>query len=260
MMQHRPPHLSRRILIQIVSVLSISVMAGTATGAEPAGESTLQFWFVRHAESEINVASIAHSQPDDGVTYPLTAAGVQQAVALADALANVPITSIYSSTRLRAIQTSDAIAFRHRLAVNLAPEAVEIELGIPIDAPDGRQVYRDLLRKWVVDRDVNARIAEGESFADAQRRFLPFVRELMNRYVDDTGVIVVMSHGATLSVFVPVLATNVPADFALSHPLSNTSVIKTELRDGKLFCIEWAGIAQDGFGAPAPAAQQVRSR
>ena len=87
MMQHRRPHPSRRILTQIVSVLGISVIAGTAAGAEPAGERTLQIWFVRHAESEINVASTKHSQPDDGVTYPLTPAGVQQAIALADALA-----------------------------------------------------------------------------------------------------------------------------------------------------------------------------
>jgi 2,3-bisphosphoglycerate-dependent phosphoglycerate mutase len=259
MMQLRRSQLSRRTLLHIVSVVGIAI-AGTAFAAERPGEATPQFWFVRHAESEINVGSTAHSQPDEGVTYPLTATGVQQASALADALADTPIISIYSSTRLRAIQTSDAIAFRHRLAVNLAPEAVEIELGIPIDAPDGRQLYRDLLRKWVVDRDMNARIAEGENFADAQRRFLPFVRELMNRHVDDRGVVVVMSHGATLSVFLPVLAPNLPSDFALNHPLSNTSIIKTELRDGKLFCIEWAGIAYDAFGAPAPAAQQVRSR
>ena len=70
----------------------------------------------------------------------------------------------------------------------------------------------------------------------------------MNRHADDTGVVIVMSHGATLGLLVPMLATNVPADFALRHPLRNTSIIKTELRDGALFCTEWAAIPNDQFG------------
>jgi len=207
----------------------------------------LQIWFVRHAESELNVATLAHPVADEGVTYPLTQTGVQQATALADALESTPVTTIYASTRVRAIQTADAIAFRHGLNVTLAPEAIEIDLGIPIDASDGRQQYRDLVHKWVIDKDATARIGAGETLVDAQRRFLPFVRELMNRHVDDTGVVIVVSHGATLGVLVPVLAANVPADFALNHPLSNTSIIKTELRDGKLFCTEWAGISSTDF-------------
>ncbi len=223
--------------------------AAPVSAAENNTDRTLQFWFIRHAESELNVATLPHPVADDGVTYPLTHTGVQQALALADMLAATPITTIYTSTRLRAIQTADALAFRHRLTLVLAPEAVEIEIGIPDDAADGAQMYRDLVRKWVIDKDVNARIGEGESFADAQRRFLPFVRELMNRHADDTGVVVVMSHGATLGLLVPMLAPNVPADFVTQHPLANTSIIKTELRDGKLFCTEWAGIGSPDFGS-----------
>ncbi|MFL6578643.1 MAG: histidine phosphatase family protein [Povalibacter sp.] len=252
--------LSRRFFVECLGGLAALSAAFSAAGSEPsAGERTLQFWFVRHAESEINVDTVAHAQTDDGVTYPLTRTGMQQATTLAEALASTPITTIYSSTRLRAIQTADAIAFRHGLNVNLAPEAIEIDLGIPIDAPRGRELYRDLVRKWIVDRDTNAHIGEGETFVDAQRRFLPFVRELMNRHADDTGVVLIISHGATLSVLVPVLATNVPADFALSHPLLNTSVIKTELSDGKLSCIEWAGIPESEFKSPAALAQQIPS-
>ena len=44
------------------------------------------------------------------------------------------------------------------------------------------------------------------------------------------------------------LAPNVPADYALRHPLTNTGIIKTELRDGKLFCTEWIGISNADFG------------
>jgi len=218
-----------------------------ATAAEPEGQS-LQIWFVRHAESEINVATRPHLVPDGGVSYPLTQQGVEEANALSQALASTPITTVYSSTYLRAIQTADAIAFRHDLAVALVPEAVEINLGLKSDVEDPREVYVELARKWITEKDLAYRHADGENFAEAQRRFLPFVRELMNRHADDTGVVIVVAHGALLAFMVPVLAGNVPADFALRHPLGDTSVIKTELRDGRLLCTEWAGVASADFG------------
>lgn len=248
MIQNCRLSLPLRIFIAACAIGLTAVAAPVPAAENPTAGQRLQFWFIRHGESEVNVTTLPHPVPDAGVTYPLTRAGVQQVLTLADTLASAPITTIYTSTRVRAIQTADAIAFRHGLSVTLAPEAAEIDLGIPIDAADGRQQYRDLVRKWIVDKDVNARVGDGESFADAQRRFLPFVRELMNRHADDTGVVIVVSHGAMLGMFVPVLAPNVPADFVLDHPLSNTSIIKTELRDGKLLCTEWAGISQTDFG------------
>ena len=177
-MQHCSRARSHPVILDAFAAIAAMLVVGIASAAEPASSSgTLQFWFVRHAESELNVESISHTGADEGMSYPLTRSGVQQAMSLADELASVPIAAVYSSTRLRAIQTADAIAFRHGLNVNLSPEAVEIELGIANDAPEGRQLYRELMRKWVIDRDLNAHVGNGESFSDAQRRFLPFVRD-----------------------------------------------------------------------------------
>jgi len=240
-----------RALTESTAAILLSFFAAgmplPAAAAEPAGQS-LQIWFVRHAESEINVEKLPHLVPDGGVSYPLTQQGVEEANALSQALAATPITTVYSSTYLRAIQTADAIAFRHDLAVTLVPEAIEINLGLKRDVEDPREVYVELAGKWITEKDLAYRHGEGESFAEAQRRFLPFVRELMNRHADDTGVVIVVAHGALLAFMVPVLAGNVPADFALRHPLNNTSVIKTELRDGRLLCTEWAGVASADFG------------
>ena len=223
------------------SVLLLILWFAPAPAPAASDDPPVRFWFIRHGESDINVAALAHPAPDDGVTYPLTRHGVQQALTLAESLAGEPVTTIYTSTRLRAIQTADAVAFRHGLSISLAPGAVEFDLGLPIDAPDGARAYRDLVRKWLVEKDVNARVGSGESLMDVQRRFLPFVRELMNRHADDSGIVIIVSHGATLGTLVPVLAPNVPADYMLSHPVPNTGIIKTELRDGRLYCTEWAG-------------------
>lgn len=240
--------LSRRTFVATVAVALLATAAPqSASSAEPAGR-LLQIWFVRHAQSELNVRTQPHPVPDDGVTYPLTKLGVEQANALADTLAATPILGIYSSTRLRAIQTADAVAFKRGMTLSLAPEAVEIDFGIKLDAADERQLYDGLVHKWFVDKDLAARNGAGESFADVQRRFLPFVRELMNRHADDSGVIIVLSHGATLGFMVPILAPNVPADYSLRHPVANTGIIKTELRDGRLFCTDWAGTRSTEFG------------
>jgi probable phosphoglycerate mutase len=212
----------------------------------PAHAAPLQIWFIRHGESEINLPG-PKPVPDDGVSYPLTRKGVEQARTLVASLRSVPIIKIYSSTRLRAIQTADALAFDRGQTLSLAPEAVEIHFGPPPASPEeGRAIYTDLMNKWFVVKDADARAAGGESFAEVQRRFLPFVREVMNRHALDSGVVVIVAHGATLGYMVPVLATNVPSDFALRHPLPNTGIIKTELRDGRLFCTEWAGLTEFG--------------
>ena len=238
---------SLRIAIAVLTFGLLTQPSAVIHAAEPAAQQGPQIWFIRHAESEVNVATLPHLVPDGGITYPLTRKGVGEANALADALASVPITKIYTSTQLRAIQTADALAFKHNLTLSLAPEAIEIDLGIRADDQDVRTVYIDLARRWLSEKDLEARNGEGESFLDVQRRFLPFVREIMNRHANDTGVIIVVAHGATLAFMVPVLASNVPPDFALRHALPNTGIIKTELRDSRLFCLEWVGVSSDDF-------------
>ncbi|HEY0684129.1 MAG TPA: histidine phosphatase family protein [Steroidobacter sp.] len=236
---------TRRAFVGLLGALAI-VTSLPATAAL-ADDPPLQIWFIRHGESEINVPGNPRTVPDGGVSYPLTRRGVEQARELAASLRGAPITKIYTSTHLRAVQTADAVAFDHILPLQLAPEAVEIDFGIrPNGAQDGRAVYTELARKWLIEKDLEARNGEGESFADVQRRFLPFVREVMNRHALDTGIVVIVAHSATLGFMVPVLASNVPADFALRHPLPNGGIIKTELRDSRLFCTDWAGVTAFG--------------
>jgi broad specificity phosphatase PhoE len=248
------PRFSRRAFVTVATTLASAALTAAAFPAFAAETSgALQIWFVRHAESEINVPGNPRPVPDGGMSYPLTRKGVEQAKALAQATADVPIVAIYTSTYLRAVQTADAVAFRHDLTLSLAPEAVEVDLGIkPGSAEDSRAVYAELARKWTLDKDLEARHGEGESFADVQRRFLPFVREVMNRHAQDSGVVVIVAHAATLGFMVPVLANNVPADYAALHPMPNTGIIKTELRDSRLFCLDWLGIASEEFASKEP--------
>jgi broad specificity phosphatase PhoE len=247
MKRNAAPRLSRRAFVGAAGAAFIaSAFANRVSAADEGLAQRLQIWFIRHAESEINVPNAPRPMPDVGMSYPLTLKGVDQARTLAESLAATPVLAIHTSTHLRAVQTADAIAFKRGLTVTLAPEAVEINLGVG-ETDDVRAVYMDLARRWLVDRDMDARHGQGESFAEVQRRFLPFVRELMNRHALDAGVIIIVGHSATLGFMTPVLATNIPPDFALRTPLPHTGVIKTELRDSKLYCTEWAGIPSSAF-------------
>jgi broad specificity phosphatase PhoE len=243
MINTRQASLNRRAFVGLLGA------AALVTSLPSRAATPLQIWFIRHGESEINIPGNPRTVPDGGVSYPLTRKGVEQARALAESLSGAPVTKIYSSTHLRAIQTADAVAFDHTLTLSLAPEAVEIDFGLgPQSTQDVRAVYGELARKWLIEKDLDARNGTGESFADVQRRFLPFVREVMNRHAQDSGIVVIVAHSATLGFMVPMLAGNVPGDFALRHPLPNTGIIKTELRDSRLFCTDWAGIAATQFG------------
>lgn len=235
---------TRRAFLGLFGALLVASLPSSAAWAQT---TPLQIWFIRHGESEINVPGNPRLEPDGGMSYPLTRRGVEQARALATALNGEPITKIYTSTQLRAVQTADAVAFDHTLTLSLAPEAVEIDFGVaPDSTQDIRAVYTELARKWLTEKDLEARNGRGESFAEVQRRFLPFVREVMNRHALDSGIVVIVAHSATLGFMVPVLANNVPTDFALRHPLPNTGIIKTELRDSRLVCTDWAGITTFG--------------
>lgn len=241
---------TRRAFVGLAgAVLGSSALLGTVSAtAATAGDPPLQIWFIRHGESQLNVTGNPRTVPDAGVSYPLTRRGMEQVRALTESLRGTPMIEIYSSTLLRAVQTADAIAFDHLLPLQLAPEAVEIDLGVaPDSTQDIRAVYNELTRKWLIEKDLDARNGGGESFADLQRRFLPFVREVMNRHALDSGIVVIVAHSATLGLMVPVLANNLPGDFALRHPLPNTGIIKTELRDSRLFCTDWAGVGARQF-------------
>ena len=160
--------LTRRAFVGLAGALaSVALLPPAPTLADAA---PLQIWFIRHGESEINVPGNPRLTPDGGVSYPLTRKGVEQVRALATQLSGAPITKIYSSTHLRAIQTADAVAFEHTLTLSLAPEAVEIDFGLVPATQNGRGIYEELSRKWLIEKDLEARAWRGRKL---RRRAAP---------------------------------------------------------------------------------------
>jgi broad specificity phosphatase PhoE len=226
---------SRRDLFGLGAGLATAAIAAPALAG-----GRIEIWFIRHAESLVNVAADPEV-PDEGVSYPLTAKGVRQANKLAKALKDVPVTAIWSSTRLRCLQTADAIAFRKALTLELAPGAVEFAFDIKALATGGLQALIAVLQQWA-QGNTSARAPGGESLDDVLARFRPEVERITTAARKTKGVTVLTSHGGTLGYGLPYILKGVSIGFAAQNGLRNTGIVKAELRGKDLVCTEWQGL------------------
>ena len=83
------------------------------------------FYFVRHGESEANLARKFAGRSDS----PLTERGRTQAEAVAEVLAQIPFDRIVTSPLSRCRDTAVIIARRQQVPVELEPDLMEIDVG-----------------------------------------------------------------------------------------------------------------------------------
>jgi len=226
--------LSRRSFGLLAAALAASPARAAGTGRD--------VFFVRHAESEVNIA-FDPARPDSGVSYPLTQKGVGQAREMALALSSAPPAVLYASTQLRAVQTADAVSFRTGTPVRLAPELVEVEFGQVdrgTDHAQGLAAIRAIYMGWLAGR-TDLQAPGGESFEGVRGRVLPFVRAALAAAPGD-GPVVFVSHRATLMVAAPALFSNLSPAFVAANPLPNCGIAHGRLSGGALTCLTWAGL------------------
>ena len=82
-------------------------------------------FFVRHGESEANLARIFSGRRDS----PLTERGRAQAVMVADALDDVPFDRIVATPLSRSLDTALVIARRRKMPVDVVRGLIEIDVG-----------------------------------------------------------------------------------------------------------------------------------
>jgi probable phosphoglycerate mutase len=223
--------------------LRVDAQATSAAGANP----DFRVLFIRHAESQINVLGDIDVPgqplpPDSGVTYPLTSLGVEQAIVLGERLHETGVLAIYSSTRLRALQTADALAFAHAMTIELAPEIVEVAFTDPAASMSTVDPVKSLeaLTGWVTGNP-DAKAPGGESLNELLARFLPFVEETIATHAGGSGALVFVSHSITLGAALPYLFENVAPAWAMTRVLKNTGIVTGGYVDDRLVCIDWQG-------------------
>ncbi len=177
----------------------------------------------RHAESAWNAERRFQGRTDVG----LSAAGREQAAALARAVAPRRVGAIYASPLLRARETAEIVARATGLDVTLLDELRELSLG----AWEGRTVddvlatEADAYRNWR-ERPYDCPPPEGEHIEEVARRVLPVMERIVVGHPDG-GEALVVAHGGVISVYLCHLL-GLPANALWRLAIGNASLSVVE--------------------------------
>ncbi len=200
----------------------------------------LEYLFTRHGESLANLTRTVSNRVSDYA--PLTERGRKQAEELLQALQNRRVAAIYASPLARARETAQILAAGLGLEAQIADALREPFCGIiegRSDA-DAWRMHAEQEQAWRAGQH-DFHIPEGESFNDVRARFLPFMEGVAARHREDTGSLVLVSHGSILINMLPRFLRNIDVDFARAHGLGNCAYVVAAPAQAGLVCLEWGG-------------------
>jgi broad specificity phosphatase PhoE len=154
---------------------------------------------LRHAESANVLAGASGAMPDSA----LTAAGRLQAEAAARLVG--PVRRVYASSAVRAVDTAAPIAAAAGVDVVAVPALAEFGVGSrdgEIDAALRRETA-DVLHAWVVEGNLDRRVADGETGHDVLARMRAALSGIAAAHPADR--VAVVGHGGSLTFCLSVL-------------------------------------------------------
>lgn len=194
---------------------------------------------VRHGQSLANVERRLDTRPPGA---ELTEQGRLQAREFARSR-QVPAGLLLHSVAYRAAQTAEEIAAESATAPVEVEGIHEVQAGDLEDRTDDDAIaaFNAVYQRWH-EGDLDAAMPGGESGRQVLDRYLPVVRDLRLRYLDDeewASDIVVVSHGAAIRLAAAILA-GVEPSFVLDHHLANTEFVAlAPITDGRWSCVQW---------------------
>ena len=148
---------------------------------------------IRHGETEYNAAGRIQGQ----LNSELSQLGHRQCSAVADALAGLPIDTIYSSPLKRCAESARIIAERLKFDVRFDDRLMEIHAGVFQGRcwPEIEREYPDDARRWK-SQEPDFCIPGGESRRQVMERAFAAFAEIKRA---DHQQVVVVAHGGSLS-------------------------------------------------------------
>lgn len=218
---------------------SLAVVLLAACGSSTStGQRNITLTFVRHAESEANAANIASTTVPGP---PLTAAGQEQASALANRLADGKFDGIYSSQMTRSQQTAAPLSKALNEQVTVLPGLNEIPAGwfedVPISETSstlliGPQSWLKGDRRFGIPGSVN-----GNQFNGA------FTTAVQKIYDSGETKPIAFSSGFAIMMWTLLNVRNGKNSLLTDHPLPNASqVVLTGNPDDGWTLVNWDGI------------------
>jgi broad specificity phosphatase PhoE len=160
--------------------------------------SDLRLLLIRHAETTHNRDSRVQGQAD----IPLSETGERQAMAVGEALRDIPLAAVVSSPLGRARVTADAVASPHDLTVTPEPALMEMHVGEMegLSTAEMRAGFPDFLKEWATERGPSLLMPGGESLEQVRDRAWAVVERLRERY--DGQTVALVSHNFVLSCLI----------------------------------------------------------
>jgi broad specificity phosphatase PhoE len=193
----------------------------------------MRIFCLRHGESANVLARTAGVLPQ----APLTPVGRRQAHAAADILAGEPVAAIYSSTAVRAADTAGIIGRTHGLKTVCQAELLEVGIGSAEGSADPAigALTAAVLRGWIVDGQLDARVGDGESGSEVVARVGSALAKIAAAHPG--GTVVVVGHVASLTVALNQLCGLGGAPWGA--PLPHAVPFLVEHDDGGWRCDSW---------------------
>jgi len=153
---------------------------------------------IRHGENDyVKTGKLAGRTP--GVH--LNEKGQQQAQALGEALKDVPIKAVYSSPLERAMETAQPIAESHKLPIIQESHLMDTDIG----KWQGKslKVLR-LTNAWKIVQSAPSRFRfpEGESFPEAQTRYVNTLERIIQKHHKPHDIVAVVFHADPIKLAV----------------------------------------------------------
>jgi broad specificity phosphatase PhoE len=201
----------------------------------------MRLYFVRHGESEANILHVISNR---GYRYGLTVQGQQQAVTLAQHLQHVPISSIFSSSLRRAVETANILSRALERSYHITDALCEYDCGILENKSDDEswRLHHDIAEDWILHQRWHRKPDQGESFIDISNRFLPFIAHLAQDEIRTDSHRVLIGHGGLFRLMLPLVLTNIDQQFVHEHGIGHTTCIIAESHPGGLKCVHWGEV------------------
>lgn len=183
------------------------------------------FLFIRHADNPSLGNFLASRMP----AVHLNENGRAQALALADALKNLPISAIYSSPLERTRETAQPLADALHLPVRVHEGLHEIDFGELQGMPFKEMRQMDIWKNIKKD-PTSVQLPGGENYPAAQARFAAAIDEFRQVYPENDQIIACFTHADTIRLGVAYF-TGAPINCFTRFTIDPASITCVELRN-----------------------------
>ena len=179
----------------------------------------MKLYIIRHGQTDMNIAKKIQGRQD----IPLNERGHFQAQCLGKAMENRPITAVFSSPQIRAMETAIAVASPAGVPVIPVRDLMEINYGV-WEGKTEEELLRDdraLYEAWW-SHPAETAPPEGESINQVNERCRQAWKEIKPQLTGDAAIV---AHGGLLAHFMEqLLGSESIAASTVAHNASITTI------------------------------------